>query len=166
MNVPLTTTQIPDFSILDINGKQLYLGNAFTMAVKNTTSSATETPIVVIQNPTGSGKSLFFYYRNVTATSAAEIFLYYFNPTLSSTGAATPAIKLRTGSTTSSVTNCYTSPTVTSNGTYFSALGVIGLVSLNYLIFTVDPGSSLLITGFPNVANAQQSFSEISWYEI
>lgn len=165
MNVPLTPAQIPPKSILDVNGKQTYLGNTFIMAAQTTSTTSVETPLVVIENPLTSKKSLFIYYINVMSQGGSDFFIFYLNPTLSS-GTASPALNLRTGSTLTSVSNCHKNVTVSANGTYFSAFGSVPQIANNFLNFVFDPGSSFLISIMRPQAFSETVYTEVSWYEI
>jgi len=92
-NTPITANQVPDHSILDINGKQTYLGNGYILpAPPNgfTLSGTAEVPIALIRNPvtSGAGKALFLYQRKLASTDTT-IVRFYSNPTVSNIGIQT-----------------------------------------------------------------------------
>jgi hypothetical protein len=83
MSAPLTNTQIPNDSILDINGRQTYLGNSFILPAPGfSLSDEMEDVLAVLTNPSGSGKSLFFFTRKVSTDNNNVIVRYYLNPIL------------------------------------------------------------------------------------
>ena len=167
MSAPLTQTQLPMESILDINGKQNYLGNSFILPNPGTAlTDETETPILVIANPTGSGKSLFVFNKKFTTNNANVLVKIYFNPVLNVPGALTTPINVRTGANTTSISKCYESMTITSNGTFVAVIPAIALLINTDLLYIVDPGKSLLITGTQLAMDTTTVFAEIAWYEI
>ena len=112
-----TQSQVPDNSILDINGKQTYLGNTFILPINGLTlSSADEVPVALIENP--ALRNPFLYTRSATADALA-VLRYYFNPTVTSPGTPTTPVNLRPASSNTSASLCYITPTTfTSNGTF------------------------------------------------
>ena len=165
-----TPSQVPDNSILDVNGRQTYLGNTFILPINGLTlDSADETDVALIENPATSKKSLFFFTRTATADALA-VLRYYFNPTISATGDATTVVNLRPASTNTSVSLCYLSPTVSANGTFFSTVGTEVTIEVASLtLFILDPGQSLLITAQSptwSMGNDVLVYSENVWYEI
>lgn len=166
MSAPLTSTQISPDAILDINGKQTYLGNSFTMSIQPVISDTSEDPVCFINNPKGSGKSLFIFYRNINTPGNPAVVTYYFNPTVNVLGSPTLPVNLRTGSTTTSVSQCYLGATFSANGTYFSAAPFSVAFAQNLSPFIIDQGSSLLITVLQIFAGSSPYYIETAWYEI
>lgn len=167
MSAPLTSTQLPLDAILDLNGKQTYLGNSFvipTPAVE--LSNESETPLLVIANPAGSGKSLFLFSKKFGTDNNNTLIKYYLNPVLNVPGSATAALNLRTGATTVSISKCYLGATVTSNGTFIAALIATEYGLTSDLLFVMDPGASLLVTGTQEGSGDTNIFIENAWYEI
>jgi hypothetical protein len=162
-----TPNQLPLDAILDINGKQTYLGNTFLLpAAGLVLADTSEDPISLIVNPVGSGKSLFFFSRTVTTNNNNVILNYYFNPVPNVLGSPTTAINLRTSSTTASIAKAYLGSTVTSTGTLFNSLLATVYLIGSDLLFIVDPGSSVLITGKQVGSGSTTVYSENVWYEI
>ncbi len=167
MAILLTQTQLPQESILDLNGKQTYLGNSFLLPMPGiSVANNTETPMVVITNPANSGKSLFIFNRKVSTDNNNATIRFYLNPTLNVHGTATAALNLRSGSTTASISVCYLSSTITSNGTLLSALPASAVVVNQDLFYVLDQGKSMLITAQQIGAGTSTIFSENAWYEI
>ncbi len=167
MSAPLTQTQIPSDSILDLFGRQTYLGNSFILPAAGTSIANTvETPICVIQNPSGSGKSLFLFSRVITSNNNPVIARYYKNATVNVAGSATVALNLRTGATTVSVSVCYLGATITANGTLMQTLpsSTFGIRSDTLLI--IDPNTSLLITAQQAAGGTSLIIPDNAWYEI
>lgn len=167
---PSTSTQVAEKSILDLNGRQAYLGNSFILPQDGKSFSDTsEDPVLLIQNPLGSGKSLFLSVKKYT-TDANDVYVrLYFNPTGVTTGDATVPVNVRTGSATTSITNCYLGPSASSNGTFITTLPATLYGLTSEVLYIVDPGTSLYATGqqgiqeFPGATNL---YLEISWYEL
>ena len=167
MSAPLTQTQLPSESILDIFGKQNYLGNSFILPNPGTTlTDETEDPAIVISNPAGSGKSLFVFNKKFTTDNNNVLVRFYFNPVQNVAGSTTTPINVRTGATQKSVSRCYLSSTITSNGTYVAIIPAISLLISTDLLYIVDQGNSLLITGQQVGMGTTTLYSEIAWYEI
>lgn len=167
MSAPLTQTQIPNHSILDINGRQTYLGNSFVLP--NAGTSLTDTnphPLVVIKNPAGSGKSIFLFNRKLSTDLNVVLIKFYANPTTNVLGSATAAVNLRSGATTTSIAQCYLGATITSNGTLLTVVPASTYGFSSDLLYVIDPGNSILITGTQETAGTTTAISENAWYEI
>jgi len=167
MGAPLTQTQLPLEAILDLNGKQTYLGNTFALPAAGTSiSNTTETPTTVIKNPSGSGKSIFIFMRAFSSNNNPVVFRTYLNPTINASGSATGAVNMRTGATQTSISLCYEGATITSNGTLIDvyASGQYGFTSPILLI--LDQGSSVLITAQQAAAGTSLAIPQVAWYEI
>ncbi len=79
LNLP-SSKQIPDHSILDINGKQVYLGNSFICPVPHEgytiNDVSHETAMICLQNPANSTKSLFLYIKNISSADTLTFRIY------------------------------------------------------------------------------------------
>lgn len=167
MSAPLTPTQLPMDSILDINGRQTYLGNSFILPNAGTSLSTTnETPLCLIKNPAGSGKSIFLSSRRMLSSNIAVLFQFYLNPTVNVLGSATGALNMRSGATTASISLCYLGMTITSNGTLLSALAAGTTTVVMDALYILDPGANLLVTGKQLSAGTSTAISGNVWYEI
>ena len=172
MTTPFPTThstQIPDNALLDISGKQTYLGNTFILPTQPIAfSDQVETPVGLILNPSTSGKSLFFFNKKLATDSTGNgvNIRFYANPTVNVAGSATLPLNLRSGYKTQSISNCYLGATVTANGTLLAALPAVALQTVSSLMNIIDPGDSLLITGQQNTAGTASLFLELAWYEL
>ncbi len=167
MGAPLTNTQIPSDSILDLNGRQTYLGNTFILPFPaKSIADTAENPIAVISNPAGSGKSLFFLAQKAMSDGNAFIVRLYLNPIVNVPGAVTVALNMRSGATTPSVTSCYVASSITSNGTFLTALPAsTSGMDLNTL-YILDPGAKMLVTAQQVTAGTTNVYYEAAWYEI
>lgn len=168
----LNQRQTPDNSILDINGRQTYLGNAFVSGTQiGSIGSTAETPYVLISNPSTSGMSMFIFVKKmtiVTTTSATVTFRYYANPTVTTAGTALNRNNLRlNASAPTSQVNMTQTPTVSANGAFIADLGAGsgGGQIVSEVLQIIDPGNSLLITVTESSATVPVSV-EIVWYEI
>ena len=166
---PLNQNQIPNNSIMDINGRQTYLGNSFVLPQNGKSlSNTTETPLTIISNPASSGKSLFLFSRKISTDNNNIYVRFYLNPTVNVAGSTTTALNLRTGSSTASVSNCYLGSTITSNGTFIATLPATVYSITSEVLFILDPGATMLITGqqFSGSSGSSNIFVENIWYEI
>lgn len=166
---PLTNTQIPDKSLLDINGRQTYLGNSFILPLNGKSLSDTsEHPILLIENPGSSDKSLFLFSRKVSSDNNNILMRFYSGPTITSAGTPTTALNLRSGSQNTSIAQCYLSPTIASNGAFLANLPATVYSITSDVLFILDPGTTFLITGqqFSGSSGSSNAFSENIWYEI
>jgi hypothetical protein len=164
---PLTQTQLPQESILDIFGKQNYLGNSFILPDPGTAlTDENEDPVLVITNPVGSGKSLFVFNKKFTTDNNNVLVRLYFNPVLNVPGSTTIPVNVRTGSANKSIAKCYFGASITSNGTFVAVIPAISLLINSDLLYIIDQGNSLLITGQQEDSGTTNLYSEIAWYEI
>lgn len=165
MAAPLTQTQVAELSILDIYGRQNYLGNAFiATTIVPVPDIGIYHPLLLIKNPAGSGKSVFIFRETLASTTNYMFFFFYKNPTVTVLGDVLPANNLRTGSTTASVTQCYEGSTVSSSGTLIGTFATNGAtVDLNFI---VDPGNSFLVSGYQLGSFTSYVYVTPTWYEI
>lgn len=136
----------------------------------NLTLSGVEQPILLIKNPSGSGKNLrvqLLGMNNRTKTQSA-LFFAYANPTVVANGTGLTARYLKVGDSTTSVMNLYSGPTVSANGTVLHSYGTGA--NQNDLTRLVDATDSLLennmylITGIGSNNNTNIDLS-FEWTE-
>ena len=139
------STQIPDNALLDISGKQTYLGNSFILGTGTISLSDTNEHLeLALVNTSTSGKALFINGRRLSS-SAGVYMKMYIGPTGVS---GTPAIplNLRPAYSTSSVVTAYSSPSASANGTLVSTILSVGAVAESNLLYVLDPGETALFT--------------------
>lgn len=164
-----TKNQIPDHSIMDINGKQAYLGCQFVANTGNLTISTTsEVNVFSIANPTTNSKSLFIFSRAFIAEDNSDtlVFNVYANPTVLGGGSTITPINCRLASSTTSNASVLLSPTATTRGTLMSSyptgFGYYPVVVTPMII--LDPGKQMLVTV---IASGGTSVSvEFFWNEM
>jgi len=128
-------------------------GFGFSANASATLSSSTETSILLLTNPSNSGKNaraMFFFAAPASSTGIVTI-KGYVNPTVTNNGTALSINNnLVIAGAPSSICNAYTSPTTSNDGTL-----MIGLVSsanadtdmINFAQTAIlTPGNSLLLT--------------------
>lgn len=162
-----TSKQLPDHAILDLNGKQVYLGNSFTLALNAVTASGTgEVGVSLIVNPIGSPKSLFVFTRRAACADTA-VFRYYVGAVISLAGDTAIPVNLRPASSTTSISVCTLAPTASNNGTFVSALLPNMNAAINDSLIILDPGQSLYMTcQLASGSDPTQIFTETLWYEL
>lgn len=172
MSAPITSTQTPDNSILDINGRQTYLGNTFTLPMPGfQINNTSENTAFIISNPAGSGKSLFIYdlniFTNNSETTNILLTKVYINPVIDTAGSSTAALNTRFGSNTVSVSLCYLGASVISNGTLLTIFPTPTTGFRSNVIFVIDQGYTLLFTAQQTSESVNPTvFIETTWYEI
>lgn len=173
MTTPATQNQVPEHSILDVFGKQSYLGNQFVTVVNGIAlAGTTETPLILIQNPPISTSAFPSKYKAIflnainTSASASTVLRFYFNPTVITLGTLQVAQNLRPASPTTSVSIIYTSPTVSANGTLINAIvSQLSTVTVDDQILILDPGQSLLVTA-TSVSSGTIIYLQKNFYEL
>jgi hypothetical protein len=173
---PGTNRQIPDHSIMDLMGKQCYLGNEFIYAnSKASFAATTETPILLLSNPavTASGfpsgyVSLFVNLNKLIVATASQnvIMRIYLNPAGITAGTSETPVNLRPQSPTTSIAALSINPTGTISGNPIQVLAAqIGLPDTSDVLMILDPGNSILITAQAS-ATATAMVNELSWFEL
>lgn len=166
---PATNRQVPDHAIMDLFGKQAYLGNQFTVSATASLGDTNEDPFLYVVNDAANTKALFNSLRSFVATDATIdiTFRVYFNPTGVTGGSAKTPANCRPANPLVSVATCKSAPTISTKGVLVSTIVVSGgiLQSNSDLLLIIDPGQSMLVTaqaasGTPAIAG------ELVWYEI
>lgn len=166
---PATNRQVPDQAIMDMFGKQSYLGNQFiagsgVVALADTA----EHNLFYIANAAANLKALFNRVRNLMAGDATNIitFRIYKNPTTVAAGTDITPINCRFASPLIAVATCKTAPTSVSKGTLVATYVVSSASDQdnNDQIFIVDPGLSILITAQASAASS--AAVELVWWEL
>jgi hypothetical protein len=92
-SINLGPHQTPDLGILDLNGRQLYLGNSFIAGTKSgSIGSTSETTYFLMNNPSSSKASMVVFVKKMevlVTTSAIATFRYYNNPTIAAASVQT-----------------------------------------------------------------------------
>lgn len=167
-----TAAQVPEKSIMDLFGKQAYLGNLFIATINTQSLTGTsEVPSLYISNPATSTKSLFKYLRSLNvADNSGEVIVFrvYSNPTGAVTGGSTiTPVNCRPANVNTSVATVLKAPSVGSNlfGALLSVI-VVGFNAQNIdsVLFICDPGQSILITAQPTAACI--ATAESVWWEL
>lgn len=174
---PASNKQVPDHSIMDVHGKQAYLGNQFLASTNGVSlTGTTEVPIIYLACPAqaSSGafpnqKSLFCDLRNMFCVDVTEatgvVYRMYFNPTTVAAGSVFTPVNARPGNATASIALVRVSPTAVANGTFVQnmAVGFESPCMASDLVI-LDPGQSMLITAQPSASTV--GVVDISWYEL
>lgn len=173
---PATNKQVPDHSLMDLNGKQAYLGNQFSVtsglvAIAN----ATEVPVLYLACPAQPSqgafqnqKSIFCNVRDMfsddVTLATGIVYQIYLGATVAGGSALTPANR-RPANPTVSIATATLSPTASNKGTLLYGLAV-GFQSpaLRSDLIILDPGQNLLITAKASAATT--AFVNTSWMEF
>jgi hypothetical protein len=156
--------QVPDKSIFDLNGRQTYLGQTYTATSGAVTiaTAATETPLMLLTNPTGTTQSLFVFLKRITVLTSGSTASYkvYLGPTVTTVGTAATRVNLRPAFGNGSIAAASYSPTISVNGTLIETMQ-----TESGLLCILDPGQKLLITTTVS-ANNTSVVGQLSWNEI
>jgi hypothetical protein len=162
-----TSKQIPNNSIMDINGRQTYLGNCFSLPISGVSlSGTTETNVAQIICPSTSLVSIFLFMKRVSSVSFFSQFKFYANPTVTAGTTATP-VNMRIASSTASISSCSTAPTGSTKGTLIETIETPtadGVSSESNELIIIDPGNSILITCTPGGTTLVTA--NLFWFEI
>jgi hypothetical protein len=168
---PATNKQIPEHSILDHFGKQVYLGNQFVYGSPSQASVGTgENPLFLLTCPAQPTivppRSIFQELSLVSMITASQtvIVRLYLNPTVTSLGTPVTPVNLRPASPTTSIAVASAAPSVSSNGTFIWATASVSFSpDIVQMLTILDPGNSLLITTQAS-ATGNMAYS-INWLE-
>lgn len=161
--------QVPDKSILDLNGRQAYMGNQYTISIPAQSVAAnTETALVLIRMPAGLEKSVFLIRKNLSVSTGNEhcLLKVYHTPTFSVAGTPQTPVNVRPGSGQVSQALITTLPTVSVNGTLMECFRASdGSAISTHQMQVADSGGSLLISVTPS-ANPTVIDLTITWNEV
>lgn len=167
--LPTNAKQIPDHSILDVNGKQIYLANGYVASIDSITlATTTETPAMLLTNAAANTVGLFSYLAAGASLTSGNsvVFKFYYNPTITSNGTALTPVNLRFASGNLSAMTAFKAPTISANGTYlYSMQANFGSGSVSNIISVLDPGKSLLVTATASANTTAYTLSRI-WNEL
>lgn len=161
MSFAVPPTQIPDKAILDLFGRQAYLGNEFSASSGYVTQpTITENPYLYLKNPSTNTKSAFIHKLEWTFGGSVGLVLgrSYLNPTVSSNGLSTSPVNARPSSGVSSTISSFTSPVIAAGTKQTSTITTVADVagSLNNKYF--------FITGFNTTFQSVDNF--YVWFNV
>jgi hypothetical protein len=149
-------------------------GRTFSFGVSlNAASSGTDNPLVLIKNPSTSGKVLYFYQilGGCSVTNTSVEFKVIANPTITANGTTQTIFNDNVGSGAVSAMQAFTLPTMTaatgsnlSDVQYGQNSTSIELIEDDFVV-TLQPGNSLVVTGNPG-SNSRQVNLTFQWIEV
>jgi len=164
---PINHFQVPEMAAQDVFGRQTYLGDTYIVGLDATNSATTETPLLLLINPSTNKKSMFIFTKKMSALTSNHNaqFRIYYNPTITSNGTVQTPVNLRNGSSFLSTMNCYSAPTIANSGTFVAMLATTAFnPETSSVMQIIDPGKSMLLTG--QVSNANDAINcEVVWFE-
>ena len=149
------------------------VSKTFWCCVDRIVSGGTETPQLLLRNPSGSGKNLFLDLTSFCVTSnisSLVVIKCYLSPTIGGTGASQSVFSGLIGGGAGSG-QVFSGPTVTANGSKILTGMLTGGPSGNSLMHDlknsvqIPAGNDLLITAFADGTNRALSIS-LRWREI
>lgn len=172
---PATNRQVPDHSIMDVFGKQTYLGNTFAAATGFVAIGTSEAPLLYIACPAqntaafSNAKALFCSIKNLlcydTTMATGLIYRVYLSAATISGGTPFTPVQMRPANANASLATVLVSPTVGSNGTLIAAYSV-GFESpeMGSDLIILDAGKNMLITA--QASAASMGAANLSWNEF
>jgi hypothetical protein len=148
------------------------IGSLFSYAgLINMAASTLDNPMLLISNPSNSGKTLIFLRLavNTTSTNQSTYFNIWANPTVTSNGTSATINRRQVGGTATSVALAYTLPT-TSGGLllaeFYNAINTnTEELILPARTITLLPGNKLLLTG-QSSQNNRTAVVTLVWEEL
>lgn len=129
--------------------------DVFSAVGERTGVGTSEVPVILLKNPSGSGKVLSIdqiLLINRHTVSSLVIFRCYSSPTITANGTAVSIPTLDIGSGNTTVAEAYQSPTISANGTLMMTTTASGGANANPNAMrfegtlTLQPNTSILIT--------------------
>lgn len=170
-----TPKQVPDHAIMDLFGKQAYLGNQFVYAIGDMEITQTsEYPLFYLSNPSVAAsafpsgwQALMVNLAKIACLTASQnaVLRIYLNPTASGGTSETP-LNVRPGNTEiTSIAALTLSPTASANGSLVETLSSQpGLPDKSSGLYILDPGESMLVT-VQTSSTSTYIGSSLSWYQ-
>lgn len=138
----------------------------------NAASTSTDNPMLLIRNPSGSGKVCYIHSVKAGTMTTARSFSFhvYSNPTVTANGTAQTSANFNVGGGAGASSILVTSvPTVTANGTDIDGnvqgQNGSGVVLLEDFQLQIQPNNSILITGNPSSNNTTADIFVV-WAEV
>lgn len=138
----------------------------------NASSNGIDNMAILIRNPVGSGKILYFYMlsANVQINNVFVTYKLFANPTITTNGTSQTPVSMNVGGGAgAAVALINTLPTVSANGSALAAKTVaqnsseVNLVTNG--IIALNPNNSMLVTANPQSNNRVSAFT-LHWAEI
>jgi hypothetical protein len=132
-----------------------------------TMAATTETPILLLTNPSTNVVPLSIFMRKILALTAGHtaIFRFYVNPTVSANGTATTPLNLRVNANSPAAKALvYKLPTVSANGTIQGAWNASNVDTVLNEPLILDVNNSLLVT-VQAQATSDMVDAQIDWSE-
>lgn len=138
----------------------------------NMTTSGTQNPLVLLKNPSGSGKVIYLYkvIFGTNVTNVLAEFKIYANPTVTANGTAiTPISNNIGGGASASIVQAYSLSTVSSPGSNLNSFTISqnnsAFSSIEDFSIFIQPDNSLLLTGNPG-SNSREASITVVWVEV
>lgn len=133
-------------------------------------SGTSETPILLLKNPSSSGKRVLISHIQVWTDSsvAKSCFSFYSNPTISSDGTSVSSVNtFIKSSPLASVCSVYKLPTISSNGSYLNIVGIPpGSHSRGVnRWYMLDENNNFMVTAKNSVTDCS-SIVDVYWLEV
>lgn len=147
-------------------------GKVFTLSASiNMATSGSNNPLVLLKNPSGSGKIIYIYKVScgINVSNVAGKFVLFKDPTVTNNGTTFTPVNCNIGHANTSISNAYTLSTVSASGTQLLSYQV-GQNSNNVTELTdfsifIQANHSILLTGDP-LSNNREANLTLVWAEV
>lgn len=154
-----------------VTGTKFYLvDTGLVSAAIGVSDLSTDNPILLVKNPSVSGKTLVIVIRiyGCSITNVACMFRLYVDPTITSNGTALSVNPGLVGNPTASIASAFKLPTTTSFGTlydsYIISQNSVGSPIQENQVLQLPPGHNWLITAAPG-SNSRLVDISLKWIE-
>jgi hypothetical protein len=147
-------------------------GKVFSLSAQlNMAAADSDNPLILIRNPSGSGKTLYLYRMSfgINVNNVNANFKLKHTPTITSNGTTATPVNTNIGHANTSVMNVYTLSTLSASGTQLNSLTVAQNGNtfdfLGDFSIWLPPGKDLVLTGDPSSNNRESSVTLV-WAEV
>lgn len=157
--------------------QRVFDGNGYVTSIATLTANTTETNLIYITNPNGSGKTLYIAVSMLFAAMGQSnwmSFQMYISPTTTANGTAMTISNLLPGSVNTSVASAFSGPTTSAKGilseiqsygaSNSAPTNATSIVNLNPYI-VLPPNTKFLLTGTAKAASTGLT-ALLKWFEV
>lgn len=147
-------------------------GKVFTFGMNlNMPSAGTNNPLLLLKNPSGSGKTIYIYKvsTGINVANVNACFKLFHTPTITSNGTSKTPVNSSIGHSTASSAELYSVPTISASGTEMKTWSVgqngNSIDFLGDFEIRLPANTNLLLTGDPSSNNRESSLT-LCWAEV
>ncbi len=137
----------------------------------NMATASTDNPLILLRNPSGSGKRIMIWqlFVGVNVTNVSALFKVFANPTVTANGTSQTVYSRKIGQALTPVGLVNTLSTVSSAGSQLQAFSLGQNTNAEPMVsefsIMLEPNNSMLITGSPS-SNNREAAVTVTWTEV